>query len=137
MVYGQSNCDSDSIRYRIAYNYVVNDTVNQGKIIAVSDSIVDIDRHWDKKELENLEDVQRKLSRYMENKYTWFPSYYSSCIAAMFGDKNKLSSNHVLFFSQIEDGILFANLLLCKAYGDKFDYDEILIKPTLSSVYSL
>lgn len=118
-----NNLDSD--RYLMAYNYIINDSINQGKIIAVSDSIIDLDRYWFSEELKKFPIEQERLNEYRENKnYTWFTTFYSSCLSMLFKDKNQLA-NHVIFFSKVEDNMLLADLLPHTRQFDKFNYDEM------------
>ncbi|WP_148373315.1 hypothetical protein [Bacteroides bouchesdurhonensis] len=121
----QNNCRNDSIMYLIAYNYIVNDSINYGKSISVADSIIDLDRFWFSKDLVALPVEREKLVNYHANKkYISSAPFYSPCIALLFGKKIR-QSNVVLFFSKIEDNMLRADLLPCKKYGNKYNYDQM------------
>lgn len=126
VIKGQSNCDLDSAKFKIAYNYIINDSINKEKSISVSDSIVDIDRYWFSGELKNFDKEQMKLNQYRKNKnFRWFAPFYSPCLASMFCKKNNLLSNNVLFFSRIEDNMLLVEILPCKKYVNKYSYNEM------------
>lgn len=121
----QLSCYKDSIKYLAAYNYIINDSINQGKIIAVSDSIIDLDRYWFSEELKSFPIEQEILNKYRENKnFTWFTTFYSSFLSVLFKDKNQLA-NYVIFFSKVEDNMLLADLLPHTRQFDKFNYDEM------------
>ena len=99
----QSDCTNDTTMYLVAYNYIINDSTNQGKSISVSDSIIDLDRFWFSEDLIALPMEKVKLDKYRANKgYVWYPPFYSPCIALLFGN-NSQHQNDVLFFSKIED----------------------------------
>lgn len=122
----QSDCDQDSIMYIAAYNYVANDSINRGKNIVVSDSIVDLDRFWFSKDLTEFTVEKEKLDLYrLRKNYVWFDSFYSPCISSLFSGKN-LNSKLVLFFSTIEDNMLRVDLLpYNKKWKNKFSYDTM------------
>ena len=121
----QSDCTNDTTMYLVAYNYIINDSTNQGKSISVSDSIIDLDRFWFSEDLIALPMEKVKLDKYRANKgYVWYPPFYSPCIALLFGN-NSQHQNDVLFFSKIEDNMLRADLLSYKRYADKYNYDQM------------
>lgn len=69
----QSDCTNDTTMYLVAYNYIINDSTNQGKSISVSDSIIDLDRFWFSEDLIALPMEKVKLDKYRANKgYVWF-----------------------------------------------------------------
>lgn len=125
-VVAQVNCKQDSIMYIAAYDYVVNDSLNRGKNIVVSDSIVDLDRFWFSKDLTEFTVERKKLDQYRLNKnYIWFDPFYSPCIASLFVEK-KMYSKQVLFFSVIEDNMLRVDLLPHnRKCVNKFNYNAI------------
>jgi len=131
VIQAQSDCGQDSIKYLIAYDYIVNDFVTKGEIVMVSDSIIDLDRYWFSEELKNFPEEQRKMNQYRVNKgFVWSDPFYSSCITSMFPIKEILP-NRILFFSQIEDNILLADLLPLNRYNpyikqsDRFNYAKM------------
>ncbi len=112
---GQINCEKDFFLYFEAYNHIVKLRENKIKIIAVSDSIVDLDRYWISPELEKYPIAKRQLNTFRENKkYVWTEPYYCSCLDALCTKEHSTTSaTHILFFSQVEDNILLAELLPC------------------------
>ena len=113
VIHSQSNCDQDSVKYLIAYNYIINDSVNKENKMTVCDSIVDLDRFWFSRNLTDFPQEKKILDQYRENKkFIWFEPFYSPCLASIFCKKGM--SKHVLFFSQIEDNMLRADLLPSK-----------------------
>lgn len=126
----QNNCKNDTIMYLVAYNYIINDSINQEKSISVSDSIIDLDRFWFSKELVSLPEEKEKLDKYRANKKNvWSVPFYSPCIALLF-DKNIRNSDAVLFFSKIEDNVLRADLLPYKKHVDKYNYSQMSFQNT-------
>ena len=120
----QIDCGQDSAKYIIAYNFIINDSINQEKSIAVSDSIVDLDRFWTQ-ELQDFPKEQQKLKQYRKNKgFIWSDPFYSPCLAKLFSPKNECANN-VLFFSTIEDNMLIVDLLPYTEQFDKFNYDNM------------
>ena len=59
----QNTWHSDSVMYMAAYKYISNDSINQGNLIAVADSIVDLDRYW-VTGLEQFPEECKKLAQY-------------------------------------------------------------------------
>lgn len=126
----QTDCGQDTIMYSMAYNYIINDSVNQNKKIEVSDSIVDLDRFWFSQYMNNFPIEKEKLDQYRANKnYKWFESYYSPCIASLFCKKNQ-QSNNILFFSQIEDNMLRVDILPKKPQNNKISYNDLAFQNT-------
>ncbi len=125
-IIAQINCIQDSTMYIAAYNYIASDSLNRGKSIVVSDSIVDLDRFWFSKDLTEFTVEREKLDHYRLSKnYVWFDSFYSQCISSLFSGKN-LNSKMVLFFSIIEDNMLRADLLPHnKKWKNKFNYNTM------------
>ncbi len=122
----QIDCGQDSAKYIAAYNFIINDSINRGKSIVVSDSIVDLDRFWFFDELKKFPEEQQKLKQYRKNKgFIWSDPFYSPCLAKLFFLRDE-SVNNVLFFSTIEDNILIADLLSFTGRYDKFSYNTFL-----------
>lgn len=120
----QVDCVQDLKQYLIAYNYIITDSINNNEVIAVSDSIVDIDRELFPDKLINFPEEKEKLNKYRENKaYIWDASYYSPCLNVLFCKNNNASK--VLFFSKIEDNMLLADLLPYKDKFSMFNYDRM------------
>lgn len=120
----QVDCGRDSIKYINALNYVINDAANDDKTIEVSDSIIDLDRFWFSEFLIDYPIEKAMVDQYRSRKsFVWFNPFYSPCIASLFSRMN--CANNVLFFSNIEDNILRADLLPIKNRRDKYHYDKI------------
>lgn len=142
IIFAQVDCEKDSIKYSIAYNYIANNYPNGSNKIIVSDSIIDLDRFFGAKGLTDFPEEKEKLNQYREKKnYIWFEPFYSSCLASMFSIKDTAARN-ILFFSQIEDNILIAEvfpLFLMPNHIKKrlniFRYNEVSFQNT--SIYYL
>ena len=124
----QTNCSQDSTRYLDAYNYIIQEPVNQEKTIVVSDSIVDLDRFWFSQDIADYPTEKEILNQYRANKkFVWMDAYYSPYLASLFCRKTTMPKN-LLFFSKIEDYMLRADLLLYKQQSNKFDYKKMTIQ---------
>ena len=133
-IVAQNDCEKVAALYLAAYNYIVNDSVNQNKKIIVSDSIIDLDRFWFSQDLENFPVEKEKLEQYRVDKgFNWFETYYSHCIDSLFCKKNQ-QANNILFFSPIEDNILRADVLPRKRCVNKFDYNTMAFQ-TVGQIY--
>jgi len=129
-IIAQNDWKKDSVLYLNAYNYIINDSINQNKEIAVSDSIVDLDRFWFSQDIKNFFIEKEKVNRYRSTKdFRWFKPYYSYYIDSLFCKKNQ-QSNNILFFSQIEDNMLRVDVLPCKKHVNKFDYNAVAYQNT-------
>ena len=123
-IMAQNDCKEDTALYLAAYQYIINDSVNQNKEISVSNFIVDLDRFFFSEDLQSFPVEKEKVDQFRENKgFSWFESYYSYCIDSLFCKKQQ--ANSVLFFSQIEDNMLRVDVLPRKRCFDKFDYDTL------------
>ena len=121
----QNDCERNAVMHLAAYNYIVNDSINQNKEIVVSDSIVDLDTYWFFSKLIDFPEEKRKLEQNRENKnYIWNEPVYSPCLSSLFCRKNN-SAKNVIFFSQIEDNMLRADLLPHTWQLNEFRYDEM------------
>jgi hypothetical protein len=77
----------------------------------VSDSIVDLDRLGFTVLSKCYPNAKKSIDGYRAGKkYAYFRTYYSPCIASWFCHHEE-RANYILFFSQIEDNILRADLL--------------------------
>lgn len=118
----QTNCSQGSVMYLTAYNYIIRDSVNQGKTIAVSDSIVDLDRFWFSQDIADYPTEKEILDQYRaDKKFVWKDAYYSPCLASLFCRKKTMPKN-ILFFSKIENNMLRVDLLPYKQQSNRFDY---------------
>lgn len=110
----------DLLKYKEAYNYILSDSINQGKDIFVSDMIVDMDRFYFKSNVENdsiLSDIINSLT-----KYYWFDEFSSREIKELFRKQNK-NAESVLFFSLIEENTLRADLFFNRKNKKEFRYN--------------
>jgi len=111
-----SSCCSDnrvdfSNVYKEAYEYVQKDSINVGLKIAVSDSIIDLDRAWNV-ELENYPAIKDELEQYRAKcGYKYFKPYYFFALHELHEDY-KQHPQMILFFSQIENHALRADLYM-------------------------
>jgi hypothetical protein len=121
----QNNCENDSIRYLVAYNYIINDSINTNKRLGVSDSIVDLDRFWFSHQLDSLPLKKAIVDTYRSNKdYKWFKTYHAECLDFL-SNKNK-QGQYVIFFSQIEDDMLRVDVLPVKnSMNNTKHYDKL------------
>jgi len=134
VVVAQNDCKKETALYLAAYNYIVNDSVNQNKQISVSNFIVDLDRFWFSEDLKNFPVEKEKVNQYREYRgFNWFEPYYSHCIDSLFCKKNQ-QANSVLFFSKIENNMLRADVLPHKRCVDKFDYNAMAFQ-TVGQIY--
>lgn len=126
-IHSQCVDNQDTVLYKEAYDYIVNDSININKEIAVSDSIVDLDRDWFSHHLTDFPIEKKILDQYREKKkFIWLESFYSPCLASIFCKRE--ISKYVLFFSQIEDNMLRADLLPSKKQfncTDIYNYDKM------------
>lgn len=98
--------------YMAAYNYILNDSINNNRLIVVADSIVDLDRYW-VTGLEQFPEEYKKLARYIEKQMKRMfatSSSYSPLLASLFHDQDVKLSNAILFFSRIIDLMLRADI---------------------------
>ena len=104
------------ILYDYVYNYIKHDSINVGKRIAVSDSIIDLDRIWDIKDIVGEKDVN---SCREEKEYEYFKPYHSFLLTKLH-EANKLEPDMILFFSPIENDMLQVDLY---SFESSFQYN--------------
>lgn len=128
----QSRWQKDSLMYMAAYKYIINDSINKDKLIVVADSIVDLDRYW-VTGLEQFPEEQKKLIQYKEKQMKRIfttSTFCSPLLACLFREQDVNGSNTILFFSEIADLILRADINFYdkKIIGeyDKFNYEAYL-----------
>ena len=115
-ILGLSSCSSNnevdfSNVYKEAYEYIQKDSINVGLKIAVSDSIIDLDRAWNL-ELEDYPVIKDELDQYRaKHGYKYFKPYYSFALHELHEDY-KQHPQMILFFSQIENCTLRADLYM-------------------------
>lgn len=114
-VAGQDARQRDSIMYKTAYEYIVNDSVCKNKRIVVADSICDLDRYWPAG-LEKFPEECKKLKQYREEQgkrmyKTRIAMYYSPLLVSLFPNRDVKRSDTVLFFSEIIDLMLRVDVI--------------------------
>lgn len=132
-MFAQTECAEDSIRYLSAYKYISQEQENicKNRCIAVSDSIVDLNRYLFINDLAEYPDKKNDLIQYRIKKgYSWFETYRSNCLNFLF-IQNDSCTKKVLFFSHIENDILVAEIFLYSRNKqftkifNKFNYDWV------------
>lgn len=128
----QNRSERDSIMYMAAYNYILSDSINKNKLIAVADSIVDLDRYW-VTGLQQFPEEHKKLAQYREKQMTKIfatSTSYSPLLSSLFHDQDVKRSNTILFFSGIIDLMLRADInSFNKNYMgeyEKFNYEAYI-----------
>lgn len=105
----QNTWQRDSAMYMTAYAYILNDSINQKKILLVADSLVDLDCIYNEDTLNTKEENGILLRQ--RKKYKFFAPYHSSLLSSLFPKFDVSSESYVLFFSPIiENVILRADL---------------------------
>lgn len=109
-VVSQDTRQRDSIMYKTAYEYIVNDSVCKNKQIVVSDSICDLERYGTAG-LEQFPEEYIKLDQYREEQVMRFvtkgmTAFYSPLLASLFPNRDVKRSDTVLFFSEVIDLML-------------------------------
>jgi len=113
----------DLSKYREAYNYIILDSINQGKDIFVSDVIVDMDRFYFKDYVKNDSSLTHTINSL--TKYYWFDDFSSPEIKKLFGEQNK-NAKSILFFSLVEKNTLRADLFVKRHNINDFKYNWII-----------
>lgn len=124
--YAVKNLDADSlkvrnedlIKYKEVYDYILSDSINQGKDIFVSDIIVDMDRFYFKSYVKNDSTLTHTINSL--TRYYWFDNFSSPEIKALFKDQNE-DADSILFFSLIEKNTLRADLFFNRKNKKKLD----------------
>lgn len=114
----QNTWERDSTMYMTAYQHIKNDSIFSGKLIAVADSIVDLDRYCLDCLKEDFPEECKKLDQYRKNKkypyyymyYSYFYTYYSPLLAFLFRNQDVEQASVILFFSNVEDLMLRADI---------------------------
>lgn len=128
----QNTWQRDSIIYMTAYKYIINDSINQNKLMVVADSIVDLDRYW-VDGLEELPEERKILAQYKDKqreRYFIASTYYSPLLATLFPNQDVKRSNNILFFSNIDNMMLRADVNFfdkkCMSECEKFRYEAYM-----------
>lgn len=107
-----------SIIYRHVFEYIQQDGINAKFNIAVSDSIIDLDKNWNI-ELGEYRNEELMLNQYESNlKCEYFKPYYSATLFSLH-EANKHNPQLILFFSPIENHILRADL---HSFNSQYQY---------------
>lgn len=132
----QNTWQKDSTMYMTAYQYIKKDSIFSNKLIAVVDSIVDLDRYCLDCLKKEFPEEYEKLKVYRKNKkypyshtyYSCFYTYYSPLLAFLFRSQDVKQASAILFFSNIEDLMLRVDVnLYDKTYVfNKFKYEEYI-----------
>ncbi|MFR2069045.1 MAG: hypothetical protein ACLS4S_02155 [Bacteroides nordii] len=133
VINGQSNCDQDSTKFLIAYNYIINDSINQGKDLIISNSLVSL----------NVAVFFRELKQKDEDEYSLAKRLYGIYQNVDFGskltflnDKSVKYSKNILFFSPIiNDSILCAELFEYRSNLNKNNENEYMRIAAFSTSY--
>lgn len=108
VINGQSNCDQDSTKFLIAYNYIINDSINQGKDLIISNSLVSLNVAVFFRELKQKDEDERSLAKRL---YGIYQNVDFGSKLTFLNDKGVKYSKNILFFSPIiNDSILCAEL---------------------------
>lgn len=114
----QKNYSADSIKYLAGYNAIINDSINKGKSLIISDSLVDLNISVFYKELKQKDEDKRSVMIRLLYKIYQNVDFCSKL--TFLNDKSVQYSKNILFFSPIiNDSILCAEL---------FEYERNLNK---------
>lgn len=124
----QNSHTTDSIKYSAGYNAIINDSINQGKSLIVSDSLVRLNVAVFFRELKQKdEDVNSLITRL----YGIYQNFDSCSKLTFLSDKSGKFSKNILFFSPIiNDSILCAELFEYKSSLNKNEYLRIATSGT-------
>lgn len=114
----------DLPKYKEAYNYVLSDSINQGRDIFVSDIIIDMDRFYFESEVKNDSVLTATINSL--TKYHWFEDFSSTEIKQLFEEQNAKAES-IVFFSLIEKNTLRADLFIKRHNISEFKYDKLIL----------
>ena len=119
----QSNCDQNSTKFLVTYNYIINDSVNKGKSLIISNSLVDLNISVFYEELKQKgEDKRSVMIRLL---YKIYQNVDFCSKLTFLNDKSVQYSKNILFFSPIiNDSILCAELFEYKRNLNKNNKTE-------------
>lgn len=111
--------NDDMCKYKIVYNYLLNDTILikdfnfLSKNTIVSDSIVFIHRSFFYQEYKKVNETDKDaLSRMIElDNKEWHTPFYSSKIYEIFHNDNIKNPSFILYFSKIDNDFLLCEVL--------------------------
>ncbi len=119
----QKNYSADSIKYLAGYNAIINDSINKGKSLIISDSLVDLNISVFYKELKQKDEDKRSVMIRLLYKIYQNVDFCSKL--TFLNDKSVQYSKNILFFSPIiNDSILCAELFEYKRNLNKNNKTE-------------
>lgn len=123
-IYAQSDYKQDSTAYLAAYNYIINDSTNNGWNINIYNSPVKLNVAVFWRELKKTDESENALFSRLYNIYQNVD--FTQNLSLLANSKNKNNSNSIVFFSPIlNDSILCAELFDNKRHHQKFTYNKI------------
>jgi len=123
LINAQVLTSNDVCKYYKAFEYVLNDSINRGKPLCVSDSIVDLDRFWFIKDVKNDTNMKKTLESLV--KYKWFGNYYLKELNSLWGGEYKAAES-ILFFSSIEKNTLRVDLFIKRYSILEYNFEKLI-----------
>ncbi len=122
-MHAQKNDSADSIKYLAAYDVIVNDSINEGKSLIVSDSLVRLNVAVFFRELKQKDEDENSLATRL---YAMCQNIDPCSKLTFLSDKSSKCSKHIVFFSPIiNDSILCAELFEYKSCLNSYEYNQI------------
>ena len=119
----QKNYSPDSIKYLAGYNAIINDSINKGKSLIISNSLLDLNISVFYKELKQKDEDKRSVMIRLVYKIYQNVDFCSNL--TFLNDKSVQYSKNILFFSPIiNDSILCAELFEYKRNLNKNNKTE-------------
>ena len=119
----QKNYSPDSIKYLAGYNAIINDSINKGKSLIISNSLLDLNISVFYKELKQKDEDKRPVMIRLLYKIYQNVDFCSKL--TFLNDKSVQYSKNILFFSPIiNDSILCAELFEYKRNLNKNNKTE-------------
>ena len=119
----QKNYSPDSIKYLAGYNAIINDSINKGKSLIISNSLLDLNISVFYKELKQKDEDKRSVMIRLLYKIYQNVDFCSKL--TFLNDKSVQYSKNILFFSPIiDDSILCAELFEYKRNLNKNNKTE-------------
>ncbi len=119
----QKNYSPDSIKYLAGYNAIINDSINKGKSLIISNSLLDLNISVFYKELKQKDEDKRSVMIRLLYKIYQNVDFCSKL--TFLNDKSVQYSKNILFFSPIiNDSILCAELFEYKRNLNKNNKTE-------------
>ena len=119
----QKNYSPDSIKYLAGYNAIINDSINKGKSLIISNSLLDLNISVFYKELKQKDEDKRSVMIRLIYKIYQNVDFCSKL--TFLNDKSVQYSKNILFFSPIiNDSILCAELFEYKRNLNKNNKTE-------------